>query len=213
MSLADYIPENFIEQFSNPDFQKALKGFSMYLIKEDEEYREQMKCYIDECSVTSDLEIVPRLIAVEKVTGIRETSEKHEPNLPERIEVLEDKIDHITVRTIEIPVIEQKTIPTTTLDLKAEAIVEHLQKDVKQNWGKEIVMNAKDIYTFFTEKVKDSLRWPADLKNKRQTKLEIIERAVKMYPDVVEIRTDMSGNKTKGIALKASAKCRHTDTC
>jgi hypothetical protein len=127
---------------------------------------------------------------------------------------IEEKIEHgVNIKPATEPERNVPVVPMTTLDFKASALVEHLQNNVKKNWGKEIVMCASDIYSFFTEKVKDSLRWPVDLKNKRQTKLEIIERAVKMYPDIVEIVRDSSGNKTQGIALKPSVKRINTDTC
>ena len=43
MSLADFIPEKFLELFSDPDFSKAIKGYSLSLIKEDSEYRAEVK--------------------------------------------------------------------------------------------------------------------------------------------------------------------------
>jgi hypothetical protein len=107
---------------------------------------------------------------------------------------------------------ELSIIPSTTLDLKAEAIITHMQQEIKPNWGKEIVMNTTDIYTFFKEKVTDKLRWKPDLRNPRQAKKEIIERATKMYPDLIEVRKS-KGNKVTGIALKTSGLSSHTYAC
>jgi hypothetical protein len=115
--------------------------------------------------------------------------------------------NHTEEKAPELPI-----IPTTTLDLKAEAIVTHMQQEIKPNWGKEIVMNTTDIYTFFKEKVTDKLRWKPDLRNPRQAKKEIIERATKMYPDLIEVRKS-KGNKVTGIALKTSGLSSHTYAC
>ena len=48
MSLADYIPSEFLPLFSHPDFQKALDGYFTFRIKKDPKYRESIHEIIKE---------------------------------------------------------------------------------------------------------------------------------------------------------------------
>src|SRR5664280_184596 len=110
MSLADFIPEKFLELFSDPDFSKAIKGYNLFLIKEDPEYREEVKTYFDVCLVTSELKPIKRLAELETVTGIDncEDEEDRELNLPEKIEALKEEIQHIDYKTPVMPAIERE---------------------------------------------------------------------------------------------------------
>jgi hypothetical protein len=117
-----------------------------------------------------------------------------------------------TTKPIEEKAPELPIIPTTSLDLKAEAIVTHLKEEITPSWSGNVVINNPDFYTFFKEKVTEGLRWKPDLRNPRQAKKEILERAVKLYPDLVEIIKNKSGNRITGIALKTSGFSSHTYT-
>ena len=123
-----------------------------------------------------------------------------------QIKALEQR--HLTIN--EKPTEEKKDespeIPSTTLDFKAVELTTHLKENVKPMWTGEIVMSTRDIYTFFKEKVTEGLRWKPDLRNPRQAKKDILERAVAMYPNVLEIKKNKSGNKITGLALKPSSK-------
>ena len=52
-----------------------------------------------------------------------------------------------------------------------------------------------------------------DITSPRQAKKDILERAVKLFPNIVCIVKNKSGNKVTGIALTPSAKRMYTDTC
>jgi hypothetical protein len=107
---------------------------------------------------------------------------------------------------IEVPV-----IPNTTLEHKASALVEHLKEAVKPR-NNEVFMNSREILTFLKNDIDEDLRLK-DIKNPRQAKKDILEKAVKLFSDSVQIIKNKSGNKVTGIALKPSVKCRYTDTC
>jgi hypothetical protein len=192
---------------------KKLKAF--YRLVADPEIQPDVQTWFDSMLATSSLKILPRLTTVEDVTGLSdfEDGDREEPTIPERIEALEHKTILVNEKPIEKKTDDTPIIPTTTLDLKAEAITVYLQENIKPNWGKEILMSTTDIYIFFKEKVTEGLRWKPDLRNPRQAKKDILERAVEMYPSILEIRKSKNGNKVTGIALKPSAKCRYTDTC
>jgi hypothetical protein len=61
--------------------------------------------------------------------------------------------------------------------------------------------------------ISENLRWKPDLINLRDAKRDILNRAVKMYPNLLELKKSKLGNKVTGIALKVSGNRRDTDTC
>ena len=105
MSLADYIPAKFIELFSDPEFSKAIKGYNLYLLKDDKEYRKEVKTVLrEELDVSfdarlaaSELRPIKRIAELELITGLEDyyDDEEHESTLPERINTLEDKLENI----------------------------------------------------------------------------------------------------------------------
>lgn len=222
MSLSDYIPPKFIELFSDPDFSKAIKGYNLYLIKEDKEYREEVETYFNECLLTSELKPIQRLAEVETVTGLcdySEFEEDHAPTLPEQIAVLSEKIENITVTykpalepvSEETP--ENPIITNTTLTQKAHALTEYLKEKTKPNWSGKFVLENQDIYQFFREIIQEDLRWPEKMRGYRGAKKSIIERAQEMFPHEVEVVRNKSGNKITGLALKASVNRTDTYGC
>jgi hypothetical protein len=99
----------------------------------------------------------------------------------------------------------------TTLELKANAIVEHLKEAVKPR-NDAVFMNSREIITFLKNDIDEDLRLK-DIKNPRQAKKDILEKAVKLFSDSVQIIKNKSGNKVTGIALKPSVNRRDTYTC
>jgi len=89
MSLSDYIPEKFIQLFCDPEFSNAIKGYNMYLLKEDQEYRKEAKIFFDECLLTSELKPISRIAELETVTGLNDycdfEEEDGEPYIQEKI--------------------------------------------------------------------------------------------------------------------------------
>lgn len=130
---------------------------------------------------------------------------------------MEDKpivaLTKATQKPQEEPKPEAPIIPSSTLELKAEALTTYLKEKVKPNWAGDIVLNASDFYDFMKKTISEKLRWKPDLRNMRQAKKEIFNKAVEMYPLILEIVKSGSGNKTTGIALKKSGKRSNTDAC
>jgi hypothetical protein len=106
---------------------------------------------------------------------------------------------------------ESPIIPQTSLELKACALVDHLKEKVKPR-NQEVFLNSREIVDFLKTEVPEDLRLK-DVKNPRQAKKDILEKAVKLFSDTVMIVKNRSGNKVTGIALKPSVKRRYTDTC
>jgi len=207
MSLSDFVPEKFLELFSDPDFSKAIKGYNLFLIKEDPEYRAEVKTYFDVCLVTSELKPIQRVAAVETVTGLNDFSdfedEEREPTLPEQINELANRIEQPLNKPTESIKIELPVIPSTTLEHKASALIEHLKEKVRPR-NDAVFMNSNEIINFLKCELPEDLRLKEDIRNPRQAKKDILEKAVKLFSDSVQIIRNKSGNKVTGIALKPS---------
>jgi hypothetical protein len=67
-------------------------------------------------------------------------------------------------------------------------------------------MNSNEIINFLKSELPEDLRLKEDIRNPRQTKKDIQEKAVKLFSDSVLIIRNKSGNKVTGIALKPSVK-------
>jgi len=95
--------------------------------------------------------------------------------------------------------------------LKACELVEHFKEDVKPR-NNEVFMNSREIINYLKTELPEELRLK-DIRNPRQAKKDILERAVKMFHNTVCIVMKKSGNKATGLALTQSAKRMNTDTC
>ena len=123
------------------------------------------------------------------------------------LNVINSTENPIEEKAINIPI-----IPTTSLEIKASAIVEHLKEKVKPR-NNAVFMNSNEIINFLKCELPENMRLKEDARNPRQAKKDLLEKAVKLFSDSVQIIRNKSGNKVTGIALKASAKCKYTDTC
>jgi hypothetical protein len=116
-----------------------------------------------------------------------------------------DRIEQRTVIAPEKPIEEKKdnspAIPSTSLDFKAVALKVHLHENVKPNWAGEICLETKEFNNFMIDKIDEKLRWKPDLRNKREAKKQIFDRALEMFPHLLELKRSKSGKHVTGIAL------------
>jgi hypothetical protein len=155
--------------------------------------------------IMSPLKPVKRIAELEKVTGIYsfEDFEEHEPTLPEQIKDLAIRLEQPLNKPTENIKIELPVIPSTTLEHKASALIEHLKERVKPR-NDAVFMNSNEIINFLKCDLPEDLRLKEDIRNPRQAKKDILEKAVKLFSDSVQIIRNKSGNKVTGIALKPS---------
>lgn len=128
-------------------------------------------------------------------------------NNPEVSIILSAPVSPVEEKVIELPV-----IPTTSLEIKAIAIVEHLKEKVKPR-NEAIFMNSNEIINFMKCELPENMRLREDARNPRQAKKDILEKAVKLFSDTIMIIKNKSGNKVTGIALRSSAKRTDTYGC
>ena len=197
-------PASIVSLFLNPEFRTALKGFVIDLVKEDIDFRESIREAVDYSIATSDLKILKRLSVVETDLGHNDLDieEEHKPTIQEQIKELSNRIEQPLNNSPKEPN-EATPVIETIRDMKTCALVEYLKTEAKPNDFGQFVIDMKELVTFLTAKVSEELRVK---KVSRQLKADLFERAVKLFPDVVYIKKSPSGNKTKMLALKESAK-------
>jgi hypothetical protein len=159
----------------------------------------------------SELKVLKRLSTVETVLGLNDMADEDEPTIPEQIKELANRIEQPLNKSTERIEIEVPVIPSTTLEHKANALIEHLKEKVKPR-NDAVFMNSNEIITFLKNDIEEDLRLK-DIKNPRQAKKDILEKAVKLFSDSVQIIRNKSGNKVTGIALKPSVKRTDTYGC
>jgi len=180
MSLADFIPEKFLELFSDPDFSKAIKGYNLYLIKEDPEYRAEVKTYFDVCLATSELKPIKRIADLETITGLNDFADfkddKREPNIPEKIEALKKEIQNIEYKT---PVSSTTILePNSKTEVRASLLVNELRDSGKDHFANHEIIN------FLKSKLPDNCKVNETIQNIRKVKQDVLKAASNMYPDV-----------------------------
>ena len=198
-------PASIVSLFLNPEFRTALKGFVIDLVKEDIDFRESIREAIDYSVATSDLKILQRISTLESMLiadDLNFDDEEHIPTIPEQIKELSNRIEQPLNNSPTEPN-EATPVIETIRDMKTCALVEYLKTEAKPNDFGQFVIDMKELVTFLTAKVSEELRVK---KVSRQLKADLFERAVKLFPDIVYIKKSPSGNKTKMLALKESAK-------
>jgi hypothetical protein len=206
-------PASIVSLFLNPEFRTALKGFVIALVKEDIDFRESIREAVEYSIATSDLKILKRLSVVETDLGhndLADYEEDHVPTIPEQIKQLSERIEQ-PLNSITEETIKDFYIPHTTLDLKASELVRHLKEDVEPR-NNEVFLNSREIINYLKTELPPELKLK-NITNPRQAKKDILERAVKIFPNIVCIVKNKSGNKVTGLALTQSAKRKSTDTC
>ena len=199
MSLADFIPPKFLELFSDPDFSKAIKGYTMYLIKEDEEYRDEIKTVINEALLTSELRPIKRIAELETVTGLNDYSdfdeEEREPSIPEKIDRLAEKVNGIESRPISMTFSNTVELsPTTKTEVRANLLVEDLKAS-----GKDF-LNNNEITNFLKSRLPESCNVGANVQNIRKIKQDVLRAAKRMFPNV-EINKSKNGRKETRLVI------------
>jgi hypothetical protein len=180
----------------------------------DKEIKPDVQEWFDSMLITSELKPIKRTSELEKVIGLYqfEDFEEHDPTLPEQINLLAKRVEHPLDKPAESIKIDMPVIPETTLERKACKLVEHLTENVKPR-NDAVFMNSREIVNYLKTELPEDLRLKEDIRNPRQVKKDILEKAVKLFSDTVAIIKNKSGNKVTGIVLKPSMKCRYTDTC
>jgi len=200
-------PTSFITLFSNPEFRTALKGFVIDLVKEDIDFRESLREAFDYSVATSELKILKRISTLETSLGFNDLDlddDDHEPTIPEQIKTLSERIEQPLSRpTISIKM-DTEIIPQTVTEHRASELITHLKNDIAPRNG-EVFLTSREIMTYLRDGIKAEYRIRKTVKNIRQVKKDVIEKAVEMFTTSVSLSKKSNGHKEVRVVLRQSS--------
>ena len=183
--------------------EENVKQF-LELIKKPE-IKAVLNLIVENILATSELKILKRIAAIESKLGLNDLDfedEDHEQTIPEQLSLLAERIDNITEPVTSQDPIKPvvNTNPKTTLEHKASALVEHLKTNVKPRNG-EVFLNTREIIQFLKYEITEAYRLK-DIQNPRQAKKDIVEKAKKMFSDLISLDKKKHGNRDIRIVYK-----------
>ena len=200
-------PASIVSLFAKPEFRTALKGFVIDLVKEDIDFRESIREAVDYSVATSDLKILKRLSVVETDLGhndLADYEEDHVPTIPEQIKELSERIEQPLCRpTISIKM-DTEIIPQTVTEHRASELITHLKNDIAPR-NSEVFLTSREIMLFLKDGIKAEYRIKKTVKNIRQVKKDVIEKAVEMFTSSVSLSKKAKGHKEVRVILRQSS--------
>jgi hypothetical protein len=161
----------FFDNLINTAVEKKIKEFCE---------TSDFKNTVERVLLTSELKPIKRIAELETVTGLNDYSdfeEEHEPTIPERIDILTEKIEVIS-EPIRSPIKEPVNIPTSKTEIRACALVDHLKETGKDH------LTTHEIISFLKCKLPESCRIEDNIQNIRKVKQDVLNKAASMYPNV-----------------------------
>jgi len=199
-------PSSIASLFLNPEFRTALKGFVIDLVKEDIDFRESLREAFDYSVATSELKILKRISTLETSLGFNDLDlddDDHEPTIPEQIKTLSERIEQPLSRpTISIKM-DTEIIPQTVTEHRANELITHLKNDTAPRNG-EVFLTSREIMTYLRDGIKAEYRIRKTVKNIRQVKKDVIEKAVEMFTTSVSLSKKSNGHKEVRVVLRQS---------
>jgi hypothetical protein len=199
-------PACIVSLFLNPEFRTALKGFVIDLVKEDIDFRESLREAFDYSVATSELKILKRISTLETSLGFNDLDlddDDHEPTIPEQIKALSERIEQPLSRpTISIKM-DTEIIPQTVTEHRASELITHLKDDIAPR-NDEVFLTSREIMTYLRDGIKAEYRIKKTVKNIRQVKKDVIEKAVEMFTTSVSLSKKSNGHKEVRVVLRQS---------
>jgi hypothetical protein len=160
--------------------------------------------YIENILATSELKILKRLAAVETLLGLDDFSaggdEEHESTVPEQLSLLAERIDDITELAKRESIPEPVPILTTKTEIRAHLLVEHLKNDVQEKSGGKF-LSSEEMVSFLIYDIDEPYR-VLEGQNVRQTKKEVLDKAVKLFPNNVFLSQKSHGRRNVRIIYR-----------
>lgn len=179
------------------------------MLLKDPEVQPVFRMYIENIIATSDLKILKRLATVETALGLNDFADfedEQEMSIPEQISLLSERIDEITEPVVQVSTEEPVNIPTSKTEVRAIELIEHLKETPERNH--EIFMTSQEIMSFLKHDLPEEYRINDNVKNPRQVKKDVLEKAREMYPDIIILSKKRSGNKEVRLVYKPKINCK-----
>jgi hypothetical protein len=188
---------------------KEEKVNSFFMLMKDPEvqpvFRDYIENIIENVLATSELKVLKRIAALESKLGLNDfldLEDEHEVTIQEQLSMLAERIDNVTEPVTCPEVIKEPAVcPKSTLEHKACELVEHLKTNANVRNG-EVFLTSREVTDFLKYEIKEEYRIK-DVKNTRQVKKDVIEKAQKMFPDNIFLSKKKHGNKDVRIIYKA----------
>jgi len=148
----------FIELLKNPEVQTFFNTFLENLL------------------ATSDLKILKKIAVLESKLGTNGMEPEEELSIPAQLSLLTYRIDNANVTN------SQSLEPVQACATKTESRAHLLVAKLKGIRGKGF-LSSKEVINFLRQEIDEKLR-VGDKQNVRQTKKEVLEKAVELFPDI-----------------------------
>jgi hypothetical protein len=185
-------------------FSKTEKINQFLMLIKDPEIQPIFRMYIENVLATSELKILKRLAAVETLLGLDDFSaggdDEHESTIPEQLSLLAERIDDMTELGKRESIPEPLPILTTKTEIRAHLLVEHLKNDVQERSGGKFLSSEEIV--FFLRYGIDELYRVREGQNIRQTKKEVLDKAVKLFPNNVFLSQKSHGRRNVRIIYR-----------
>jgi hypothetical protein len=183
---------------------KTEKVNQFLMLIKDPEVQPIFRMYIENILATSELKILKRLAAAETLLGLDDFSaadnEEHELTIPEQLTLLAERIDNVTEPVQRESIPEPVPILTTKTEMRAHLLVEHLKNDVQERSGGKFLSSEEIV--FFLRYGIDELYRVREGQNIRQTKKEVLDKAVKLFPNNVFLSQKSHGRRNVRIIYR-----------
>jgi hypothetical protein len=178
-------------------YSKTEKINQFLMLIKDPEIQPIFRMYIENILATSELNILKRLAATETLLGLNDYSnfenEERGLTIPEQLSLLAERIDNVTESVQKEPIPESGPILTTKTEIRAHLLVEHLKHNVQERSGGKF-LSSEEIVHFLKYEI-DELYQVSEGQHIRQTKKEVLDKAVKLFPNNVILSQKTHGRK------------------
>jgi hypothetical protein len=203
---APAITPNYTALLRDPEFKNVIKSLFFTLLEEDTEFKETVRGFID-CSITmSEHNILKRISTTEKILGLNDypvfdEEDDHVPTIPEQIKGLASMIEQPLNKSTDRIKTDVDIIPQTVTEYRASELITHLKNDIAPRNG-EVFLTSREIMIFLKDGIKEEYRIKKDVVNLRQTKKDVLKKAVEMFTTSVSLSKKSNGHKEVRIILR-----------
>lgn len=175
----------------------------LMLIK-DPDVEPFFRLYIENVLATSELNIPKRLTCTERVLGLTDypnlDGEERALSLQEQFSQLSKKVKDLEESVQNKPVMKSDMMLTTKTENRAKCLVELLKRKVKEN-SADKSLSSEEIVHHLRYEIDEKYRVTS--KNIRQTKKEVLEKAVELFQDIVFLSKKAFGRRNVRIVFRS----------
>jgi len=186
------------------EFSKTEKINQFLTLMKDPDVQPVFRMYIENILATSELHILKRLTATETVLGLNDYSnfedEERVKTLPDQISLLSEKVMNLEESVQNKPVMKSDVMLTTKTENRAKCLVELLKRKVKEN-SADKSLSSEEIVHHLRYEIDEKYRVTS--KNIRQTKKEVLEKAVELFQDIVFLSKKAFGRRNVRIVFRS----------